>query len=400
MLGERAYGSLMDVPGPIDIVDVFREPGAVPEIAKQAVARGERVAPRIFACGLPLDGKPAAFPPPFSGAVLDTPERGRRRVRQLAAKGADHVKAFINLTPPVLEAICDEAQGHGLPVIGHIPRFSRIEDAGVADVQHMTGIPDVPTTAFALDGSFPGWLEAWSQVGGERQARVEEACLEQGIAHTATLVLWKGLARCADPTLDRPATRGLIPDVFSDVFWNTRRPLGPYVKALDGRALDGVLAAWPRMLESVAAFREAGVTVLPGTDVVNPWIVPGRGLHEELELLVGCGYSPEETLRLATSEAGSRLGLEGLGTLAPGAPADLLVLREDPTHDLRALDTLESVVADGRFYDVAALRDEQAAFCERFSGVLPRLLAQVGRAALTTLYSALPAPRPRNDGSE
>lgn len=40
VLGERAYASLLDVPGPIDIVDVFREPAAVPEIARQAVARG------------------------------------------------------------------------------------------------------------------------------------------------------------------------------------------------------------------------------------------------------------------------------------------------------------------------------------------------------------------------
>ena len=366
---------------------------------KRMVARGDRVAPRIFACGMPLDGSPPAFPPPFSGAVVDTPEQGRHRVRQLAAKGADHVKAFIHLTPPVLEAIRSEAAEQGLPVIGHVPRFSHIEDAGIADVQHLTGIPEGPTTAFALDGSFPAWLEACSRVDRERRARVHEACLEQGIAHTATLVLWKGLARCADPSLPRPATTGLVPDVFADVFWGTRRPPGPYIRALDERVLDGVRAAWPYMLESVAALREAGVRVLAGTDVVNPWIVPGQGLHEELALLVECGYTPEEALELATREAGSRLGLAGLGRLEPGAPADLMVLREDPTKDLRALETLERVVADGRSYDVAALRDEQAAFCERFSGALPRLVARVGRAAMTTIYSALPAPTPRFEGS-
>jgi adenine deaminase len=40
----------------------------------------------------------------------------------------------------------------------------------------------------------------------------------------------------------------------------------------------------------------------------------------------------------------------GLGTIAPGAPADLLLFREDPTRDLAALQTLEAVVADGRLY--------------------------------------------------
>src|SRR3954466_11070077 len=36
ILGEKAYKSLLDVPGPIDIVDIFREPAAVPEIVDQA----------------------------------------------------------------------------------------------------------------------------------------------------------------------------------------------------------------------------------------------------------------------------------------------------------------------------------------------------------------------------
>jgi predicted CoA-binding protein len=39
ILGEKAYKSLLDVPGPIDIVDVFRDPSAVPEIVDQAIQK-------------------------------------------------------------------------------------------------------------------------------------------------------------------------------------------------------------------------------------------------------------------------------------------------------------------------------------------------------------------------
>ena len=38
ILGEKCYPSLMDVPGPVDIVNVFRAPDAVPGIAREAVA--------------------------------------------------------------------------------------------------------------------------------------------------------------------------------------------------------------------------------------------------------------------------------------------------------------------------------------------------------------------------
>jgi predicted CoA-binding protein len=42
VFGERAYASLADVPGPIDVVDVFRAPAAVPRIADEAIAVGAR----------------------------------------------------------------------------------------------------------------------------------------------------------------------------------------------------------------------------------------------------------------------------------------------------------------------------------------------------------------------
>ena len=35
--GDR-YASLPDVPGPIEIVDIFREPAAVPAIVEEAIA--------------------------------------------------------------------------------------------------------------------------------------------------------------------------------------------------------------------------------------------------------------------------------------------------------------------------------------------------------------------------
>lgn len=43
VLGRPSYPSLMEVPGPIEIVDIFREPAAVPGIVDQAIARGAKV---------------------------------------------------------------------------------------------------------------------------------------------------------------------------------------------------------------------------------------------------------------------------------------------------------------------------------------------------------------------
>jgi predicted CoA-binding protein len=43
ILGEKAYKSLLEIPGPIDIVDVFRDPSAVPEIVDQAIQKKAKV---------------------------------------------------------------------------------------------------------------------------------------------------------------------------------------------------------------------------------------------------------------------------------------------------------------------------------------------------------------------
>ena len=42
VLGEKSYPSLTDVPVPIDVVDVFRAPDALPGIARDAVAIGAK----------------------------------------------------------------------------------------------------------------------------------------------------------------------------------------------------------------------------------------------------------------------------------------------------------------------------------------------------------------------
>jgi uncharacterized protein len=43
VLGERCYPDLLAIPDPIEIVDVFRRPEFLPEIAEQAIRKGARI---------------------------------------------------------------------------------------------------------------------------------------------------------------------------------------------------------------------------------------------------------------------------------------------------------------------------------------------------------------------
>ena len=43
VLGRRSYASVGEIPGGVDVVDIFREPAAVPGIVDEAIAAGAKV---------------------------------------------------------------------------------------------------------------------------------------------------------------------------------------------------------------------------------------------------------------------------------------------------------------------------------------------------------------------
>lgn len=43
VLGEKAYPSVRDIPGPVDVVDIFRRAEDVPPIVEDAIAKGAKV---------------------------------------------------------------------------------------------------------------------------------------------------------------------------------------------------------------------------------------------------------------------------------------------------------------------------------------------------------------------
>jgi imidazolonepropionase-like amidohydrolase len=83
-------------------------------------------------------------------------------------------------------------------------------------------------------------------------------------------------------------------------------------------------------------------------------VAPGTSLHDELDELVAAGLTRYQALRAATSEAGRFLEIPGLGTIAPGAPADLLLVEGNPLADLGRLRRFEGLVQRGAWTPATA----------------------------------------------
>jgi imidazolonepropionase-like amidohydrolase len=87
---------------------------------------------------------------------------------------------------------------------------------------------------------------------------------------------------------------------------------------------------------AVKALHDAGVTILAGTDAPNPGTGYGVSMHAELVLLTESGLTPEEALHAATAAAAREFGLIDRGRIEPGRRADLLLVKGDPSKDIRA----------------------------------------------------------------
>ena len=116
------------------------------------------------------------------------------------------------------------------------------------------------------------------------------------------------------------------------------------------------------VLANLKTLADAGVRVAVGTDAGNPGTLHGPSIHRELALLERAGFSPKQILKAATIDAAAVFAAEpDFGSAEIGKRADLLVLRENPTQNVKAFQAIERVVVDGVSYNPSSLAPFSAA---------------------------------------
>lgn len=91
------------------------------------------------------------------------------------------------------------------------------------------------------------------------------------------------------------------------------------------------------LTESFRMAVEKGVKIICGTDAGMPFTYHGE-TAEEVRLMVDAGISPEEAIKIATSQSAEALKLSHqTGAVEVGRFADFLIVPEDPTADIEVL---------------------------------------------------------------
>lgn len=308
------------------------------EMARRA-ARGEIESPDIYFSAVvagPATATDSRRPrgegggPPGPGCfhrLKDESFDAGRLVTAAKGSGATGIKLYADLSAEATRRITEEAHRQGLAIWAHATLFparpSELVRAGADVLSHAAYL--IWETVDSLPDYHGRVLKApFTRVPAADSAveHVLTLMAERGTILDATLFLFENQA----VTLDSPN-----PDFGRD------------------RSTFEAAATWAAAVTRRA--RELGVPVAAGTDGMLPQDSASQpNLHREMELLVTrAGFSPLQAISSATSVAARTLRLEQtIGTIASGKQADLVILRTDPTADIRNTRDIAFVVKRGR----------------------------------------------------
>jgi imidazolonepropionase-like amidohydrolase len=337
-------------------------------------ATGKLISPRIVTAGKVLDGVPQADAS-FSIPV-NSPEEGRKAVRELKLKGVDCIKVYDVLSRESYFAIADEAKKAGLPFVGHVPTAitsAEASEAGQKSIEHMgktledsSGSPGAIRAAQSESIPEGDYFAFTTRIGRTYDAIVATYSSEK--ADELFSVFRKNHTWLV-PTLSIKNGRAFIDELdargdprakyVAEAERNYWKPqVGFFSRYRTPSFIAAQKAYFHKELEVVAAMQRAGVRILAGTDTPNAYVIAGFSLHDELALLVTAGLTPMEALQAATRSPAEFFGeLERSGTIAKGKLANLILLDANPLDDIENTTRINAVFQNGKYLSRSVLDD-------------------------------------------
>jgi imidazolonepropionase-like amidohydrolase len=313
--------------------------------------------PRWYGAGPVLDG-PADPPAPWRWLWTYTDEATlRAEVHALQDKGVDFLKVYMWMEAPLLRALIEEAHSLGLRVTGHLGVKVTV-DAGVRlgldCLEHVRMGPELltdegrqklaATETRALD-AIASW-KPWRYIdpAGDRADALIDLLAERGTYWNPTLTWSQSILAYDVPEVRTPPTMDRVPDAVQKTW-------GEFSYTSDYTPDDFVQAKFEleQQMRFVGRAASRGVRVMCGTDTLNPSVIPGSAVHDELQLLVQSGLSPVRAIHGATQLVAQALGIDAdVGTLEHRKLADVLVVDGDVSTDIANSRRIDAVFKAGR----------------------------------------------------
>jgi len=322
--------------------------------------QGKIFGPEMVVTGFIMDGNPPLIPQISLG--IKTPEDARIAVRQQSEAGVDMIKVYSTLDRDVFLAIMEEADKHGLKVVGHVPESIYIEDAaatGLDSAEHWFGFEKIIARLlrepvkliYSGMGSQAYYFERLDEVDAAALQGVYQQLRASGLTVVPTVVTFKNF-----PSLNTFETGNLPGSEYI-----SQNLLAIWKSQWAGQS-DIPDIYWQNWAQMVKGMNEAGIPLMVGTDLMVPGIIPGYAVHEEMLIWQEAGIPAADILRSATLVPAQFMELgDRLGSITEGKTASMVLVHANPLEDIRNAQQIESVFLRGQYFsrdDLDRLLDE------------------------------------------
>jgi len=355
--------SVRDTGGPIDLVVKMKDLSLMDPIYN----------PTVYIAGPLIDGTPNVYnnsSPSFpllsieNNDIIDI----ESNVLGIVEREVDLLKAYEMLTENQFLAIMRIAKKSNLKVTGHIPLsmtlFSAI-DSGLNGIEHLRNFAlsiasnsdelykerlellknpdDLPGSDLRSQIHSKQRMKALDSIDYNKFEEAANLLASKNVWQTPTLFLYRNssLKTFKDPSFINELNK--LPNQIKQKWI---KEISETDTIIDKNSLR--YSKW--LEEATGKLHKKNVPFMAGTDTPIGYLIPGRSLHIELEVMVESGFSNLEAIRSATVNPAKFFGLENKeGRIKNGYKADLVILNSNPLDNIRNTQDISAVIKNGEF---------------------------------------------------
>ena len=353
--------SVRDTGGPIDFVVRMKDLSLKDSIKN----------PNVYIAGPLIDGTPNVYnnsSPSFPLLSIENNDiiEIESNVLGIVDKEVNFLKAYEMLTENQFLALMRIAKKRNLNVTGHIPLsmtlFSAI-DSGLNGIEHLRNLAlSVASNSDELykerlellknPDDLPGSdlrslihskqrMRALDSIDYNKFEEAADLLASKNVWQTPTLFLYRNFSRkiFKDPSFIKELNK--LPS-------QTKQKWIKEISDIDTIVDKSGLRYSKWLEEATGKLHKKNVPFMAGTDTPIGYLIPGRSLHIELEVLVESGFSNLEAIKSATVNPATFFGLEDkVGQIKSGHRADLVILNSNPLDMIRNTQDISAVIKNG-----------------------------------------------------
>ena len=353
--------SVRDTGGPIDFVVRMKDLSLKDSIKN----------PNVYIAGPLIDGTPNVYnnsSPSFPLLSIENNDiiEIESNVLGIVDKEVNFLKAYEMLTENQFLALMRIAKKRNLNVTGHIPLsmtlFSAI-DSGLNGIEHLRNLAlSVASNSDELykerlellknPDDLPGSdlrslihskqrMRALDSIDYNKFEEAADLLASKNVWQTPTLFLYRNFSRkiFKDPSFIKELNK--LPS-------QTKQKWIKEISDIDTIVDKSGLRYSKWLEEATGKLHKKNVPFMAGTDTPIGYLIPGRSLHIELEVLVESGFSNLEAIKTATVNPATFFGLEDkTGRIKNGHKADLVILNSNPLDIIRNTQDISAVIKNG-----------------------------------------------------